>query len=341
MVLINIVSAAGSGSHCKSTTIVDGLINFVHIRVVVAMDLVTQGVHYYPYYRLDMFYEGDSRLDDVKGLGARYRLLLIRSGAGTMRVNDRRFPLHAQAVYCFNEQEQVELLAGTEMSALILYLHPNVINQKLSFDLSGSEDLSITDGQDKWCLKPFFERTGTYYGCIPLDSTLVRYAERILEDIGYNLHHQPDNSWPCRSRSLLLELLFLIGRAYQRGELGPPSTVDGLTDGMEEVLVYLHSGYAEKIRLEDIARKFNTNKTTLNQKFRMCTGLSIMAYLNDYRMQMASAMLRNTTLSREEIASRVGFKDSAHFNRSFSKHSGYSPSAYRSQFCWMLNRTRE
>jgi len=302
------------------------------------MNLTTFGIRFYPQYRLDMAYGGHSRTADIGGLGARYRLLLILWGTGILRVDDRRVPLHAHTVYCFNEKEAVELLGGTEITALSLYFHPNVINQKLTFELSGGENLSMTDAQDRWCLKPFGERSSAYYGCIPLDPALSRHAERILEDIGDNLQNQPDNSWPCRSRSLLLELLFLVGRAYQRGETGPQSIPEALVDGMEEVLLYLHSNYESKLRLEDIARKFNTNKTTLNQKFKMCTGYSIMVYLNDLRMQMASSMLRNTLLSRDEIASKVGFKDSAHFNRSFSKHTGYSPSAYRSEYCWMLNR---
>jgi len=302
------------------------------------MELTTQGIVFYPQFRLDMVYDGSGSMDRIGGIGTRYRLLLIRSGAGILRINDRRFPLHAQAVYCFNELEDFELLDGTGVSALFLYFHPNVINRRLTFDLNSGwgTDLSVTDGQDRWCLKPFGERTAAYYGCISLDPALSRHAERILEDIGFNLRNQPDNGWPCRSRSLLLELLFTVGRAYLRGETGPRSIPDALTDEMEEVLLYLHCNYGAKLKLEDIARTFNTNKTTLNQKFKMCTGYSIMAYLNEYRMQMASSMLRNTLLSRDEISSRVGFKDSAHFNRSFSKYIGYSPSAYRSEFCWML-----
>ncbi|WP_276353052.1 helix-turn-helix transcriptional regulator [Cohnella caldifontis] len=300
------------------------------------MEMSTIGTRFYPQFRLDMVYAGRGNMEEVGGYGNRYRLLLIQSGAGVVRVNDRRFPLQPQAVYCFREREDVELLDGTGISALSLYFHPNVINRKLTFDRSGGGDLSLTDGQDQWCLKPFDERTEAYYGCIPLDPALSRHAERILEDIGFNLQHQPDNSWPCRSRSLLLELLFLVGRAYQRGETGPQGIPDAAADGMEDVLLYLHVHYGSKLKLEDIARKFNTNKTTLNQKFKAYTGYSIVAYLNGFRMQMASSMLRNTTLSRDEIASRVGFKDSAHFNRSFSKHIGYSPSAYRSEFCWML-----
>lgn len=300
------------------------------------MELTTCGVTFYPQYRLDMAYVDRHSTEDIGGRGDRYRLLLVLRGTGILRVNDRRVPLYAHAVYCFNEQENIELLGGADLSVQCLYFHPNVINRRLTFELSGGDDLSMTDAQDRWCLKPFGERSGDYYGCIPLDPVLSRHAETIMEEIGHNLRLQPDNGWPCRSRSLLLELLFSLGRAYQRGETGPQSIPEATVDGMEEILLYLHSNYASKLRLEDIARRFKTNKTTLNQKFKMCTGSSIMVYLNDFRMQMASSMLRNTLLSRDEIASKVGFKDSAHFNRSFSKHSGYSPSAYRAEYCWML-----
>lgn len=46
-------------------------------------------------------------------------------------------------------------------------------------------------------------------------------------------------------------------------------------------------------------------------------------------MHEARIMLQNSTLSVEQIAGRLGYRDTAHFNRSFRQWVGHPPAAYR------------
>ena len=54
-------------------------------------------------------------------------------------------------------------------------------------------------------------------------------------------------------------------------------------------------------------------------------------YLNRFRIQQARELLFLSNETITQIATRVGFNDSAYFSRVFRKHTGQSPLDYRRQ----------
>jgi AraC family L-rhamnose operon regulatory protein RhaS len=135
-----------------------------------------------------------------------------------------------------------------------------------------------------------------------------------------------------------LELLFLVHSLYREPEITEIGVLSqaASTEGMSEVILYLHTHYHEKINLNDLARQFHTNRTTLTRQFREVTGLSVMTYLANLRVHLASLLLRNTTVSVSEVMQNVGFIDDTHFTRTFRKYTSSTPSEYRQNHCWML-----
>jgi AraC-like DNA-binding protein len=54
-----------------------------------------------------------------------------------------------------------------------------------------------------------------------------------------------------------------------------------------------------------------------------------MQYLTNWRMQVASAKLRDTSAKLMEVAQDVGYESEAAFSRAFKRLSGVSPGAWR------------
>ena len=150
------------------------------------------------------------------------------------------------------------------------------------------------------------------------------------------LEVQPDDQWPCRSRSYLMEMLFLLSRIYKQGIAPPELSLPSEDMSLQPIITHLYTHYRDKIKLEHLTKLFHTNKTTLNNRFRSSTGQSVMAYLGGIRMQIAASLLRNTLLPTGEIVSRIGMSDDAHFIRSFRIYAGCTPSEFRQLHCWML-----
>lgn len=54
-----------------------------------------------------------------------------------------------------------------------------------------------------------------------------------------------------------------------------------------------------------------------------------MHYLTQWRMQVASGMLRDTNAKLTEVAGSVGYDSEAAFSRAFKRVAGVSPGAWR------------
>lgn len=65
------------------------------------------------------------------------------------------------------------------------------------------------------------------------------------------------------------------------------------------------------------------------KEFKRHMGYSVMKYLTSVKLNYAKELLQNTELTTMEISSRIGFDSLSHFNHSFKKHFGYTPSKVR------------
>ena len=94
----------------------------------------------------------------------------------------------------------------------------------------------------------------------------------------------------------------------------------------------MHTHYQEKITIAKLTREFHTNRTTLSKRFHEVTGMPVIAYLIQLRINLAAAMLRDTGLPITEVRQRVGFNDDSHFRRTFRKYLGMAPGEYRHEY---------
>ncbi|WP_256759424.1 helix-turn-helix transcriptional regulator [Cohnella sp. WQ 127256] len=306
------------------------------------VQLWTEGKTHHSGYRIGITYSAEETLcedDGEERIG--YRILLINEGVGVIHVGSTLYPIVAPGIYCFTDKEKVSFIAGAPLKVKSIRFSLNALNERLDSQLKGlpeGAEQTTTDFQDLWVLETFLERTEAYYGCLFLDPSVAKRAEEIIEEIGSNLSIQPDSFWPCRSRSYLMELLFMIRLIYQKSDFTPSAIPQAVSETIRPVIEYLHTHYKEKIKIENLTSAFHVNKTTLNDWFRKSTGLSVISYLGHIRMRMADPLLRNTTLPTTEIMERVGIRDDAHFIRKFRQYSGYSPAEYRTKYCWMLKK---
>ena len=63
--------------------------------------------------------------------------------------------------------------------------------------------------------------------------------------------------------------------------------------------------------------------------FKQSMGMGFIAYLNDFRLEIAARMLLSADANILEIASVCGFENLSYFNRSFKKKYGVAPGRFR------------
>lgn len=84
-----------------------------------------------------------------------------------------------------------------------------------------------------------------------------------------------------------------------------------------------------KLRLTDLAQRIGTNRTYLSQYFNQSAAHSFYAYVNEYRVECAKRLLRDTGYTLDVVASMSGFNSLSTFRRAFVQQVGVSPQQYR------------
>lgn len=100
-------------------------------------------------------------------------------------------------------------------------------------------------------------------------------------------------------------------------------------DLADQIKKYIYKRYAKKITLDLLAEKFGCCKATIMNSFKKKYGMTVIAYLNQVRLDHAEHLVRSTDMSFKEISYVCGFCDQNYFSKLFSERFGYSPTAFR------------
>ena len=277
---------------------------------------------------------------DYTRINDRFRIIFIESGAGVLCVNNNRILFNAPAIFCLNETEEVVLAENSSVLAFSVYFHPSTINSVLNFDnLRGDRSgMTATERNDCTCLSPFYSRSDKYHGQLSTGITVFKSIHHLFLSLENELKGQKDGYWPCRSRSYLIEILFMLQRVFLNPDIDKDKEIllNSISEFVGQIIIYLHTNYEKKITIEELSKLLSINRTSLNERFREETGMTAIAYLIDLRIRLACLILRDTLIPVSEIAERVGFNDTAHFTRTFVKLTGHSPSGYRQANSWQL-----
>jgi AraC family transcriptional regulator, transcriptional activator of pobA len=84
-----------------------------------------------------------------------------------------------------------------------------------------------------------------------------------------------------------------------------------------------------KLQAQHFAERLNLHPNYLNSVIKSKTGKTINEWIVVRTLSTARSLLKNTSLSVKEIAYRLGYSESTHFNRFFKKHQNATPIAYR------------
>lgn len=248
-----------------------------------------------------------------------FRIILVEAGTGILKVNNYSFVFMSPSVFCLNEKDIALLEKECDVKAQVIYFDPTIINS--SFTLEKVYNINnfdkFTNIQDYFYLNPFLnreEKTSFYF---EMGLIMFKRISQLYKMLYEETNPCKGEYWVCRSRSFFLEILFLIQYIYTNFEEEDRFHLPKTSNDLNEIILYLHTNYQNKITIEDLTKTFHINRTTLSEKFRTSTGMSIKDYLIKLRIKLSAVMLRDTMLPISEIMYRVGFNETTHFCRMF------------------------
>lgn len=97
----------------------------------------------------------------------------------------------------------------------------------------------------------------------------------------------------------------------------------------KQSLRYIQENYMKDVSLEQLARSANISKSECLRCFRETLQTTPYRYLMDYRLSIASRLLKETEKPVSLIAEETGFHQQSYFGKCFKEKMGCSPATYR------------
>ena len=161
----------------------------------------------------------------------------------------------------------------------------------------------------------------------PLLSTEKGNVRHLLEEIAED----------CRTFDPVSEMK-VIGELYklcaalmeQCAAAAPQDGRPRKENRLEDVFEYIFLNYSSPFTVEMAARMSGYSVGNFCRRFKLETGKTFHAYLNDHRLQKARLLLEETSFSIESVSYAVGFMETKTFCRLFKRQTGMTPTEYRS-----------
>lgn len=129
----------------------------------------------------------------------------------------------------------------------------------------------------------------------------------------------------------LMQMLIAIERNRNfsvAGRFAAPSTID---DKVKKIEIYISCNYNHDVNIDRLAKHVGMNRSSLCTMFKRHTGMTIVEYLLNHRIEVAKYLLTSTDESISSCCYGCGFNDVPHFNRTFKQIVGMTPGEYRAQ----------
>ena len=221
------------------------------------------------------------------------------------------------SIYTINKGDVVVILKGT--------IHRTSYNNEKSHERIDCKFRTEFLNADESLLRDF-ETAFAGSPVISLAPAQRDHIMHILKSIRAE-YENPDDMSDINARALIQCLMVFLIRLKRLQQ--SPAAFDPDDSLMQQAAHYIRANYAAPLTLESIAAQVNTSPTYFSKKFKRSTGFGCREYLVNVRLQEATKMLLQTSLSITDIALKCGFNSSNYFGDVFRKANGVSPAEYR------------
>ncbi|CAN5837455.1 N/A [soil metagenome] len=179
-------------------------------------------------------------------------------------------------------------------------------------------------------LLPFYLRPDRRPRVLPLPEEPGACAalHRLIE-CRFNEPDGPVQRAGCKA--FLLQVLFELARRFPVSERMHWEFLRQQQRSVQLKAVFDHvrEHYAERLAVADAAAMVGRSPPQFMKVFKRVAGMTLVAYVNHFRLASGARLLRETNLAIAEIATEVGFSDQSYFDKRFKRAFGRTPKEFR------------
>lgn len=271
----------------------------------------------------DRYKERDVQIDFIPHINFQnlttncLQLIFVTTGLVKGILNQRPVSLKAPVILFLTPNDTWQLTESRQPAAQAFRFQPDFFE---TVPYSKSQEYQIKTPQVMADLAHFTE------SAIPLNvfniqRPLFEKLHQAFFILGSEVFAQSDHLWVCRIKTYLIKILKVLA------DLHP----EHVTSKVDNVLDYIYANYDTKVTLDDLVTAAHLNRVSLNQQFNARVGMTAMAYLAHYRLEVADELLIHTRISLADIAAAVGYDYDTYFIKQFKQQRGISPTVFRQQ----------
>ena len=233
---------------------------------------------------------------------------LALEGSGQVRVGGQSFPIARGSLFFFNANEPHEIYASSQAGIRIAYLQ---VATSFCYEyVSSFRNLELLRND----LTAFLPH-GQHRELVAL---MVQAMMDYMSPIS-DFHGLRCICSICQLYSKLLEYV-----PYRQMEESAYLSKNKKMARLNRVTEYIDENYAEKITLEELARKEQVSVTYLSHFIRENLNMTFQEYISSVRFERALKLLRSSSMCLTDVSVVCGFSDVKYLTRMLESHFGMS-----------------
>ena len=232
-----------------------------------------------------------------------YEIELIVSGSGTHLLNGTAYPLHRGEMHLLRPTDFHELIVDELAEVHLIQIPESCLSEQIIQALCLHRGNLIAELSE-----PDF---------LPMDSLCSL------------LEAQKNTDGPYQAQLMESLLTSIILYFLRHVESGHPAQLP--SGRVRAIIAYMQAHFSEDIDLDHIAAQFYLNKNYLCSLFMNETGLTVLQYLRDLRLEHAAHLAMTTEMRSIDICEASGYRSVSNFLRDFKQKYRISPLLLRAR----------
>lgn len=158
------------------------------------------------------------------------------------------------------------------------------------------------------------------------DSAMISIIREIIGEL-----QTADAGYEFAIKAVTCKLLVQLIREYkdQHNSYRQYLRVRKKQAGFQQVFAYIDANFTHDLSTRDLADLQGVSSEHFCRSFKALTGMTVMNYINQMRVNLACELLHDESLSILAIATQVGFSSSPYFCKVFKEYMQRTPTEYR------------
>ncbi len=245
-------------------------------------------------------------------------LVIILKGTAIHEIDGQNFPVKAGDVFVISRNHEHQYI---DMHGLAL---ANILFDHDALMMDRWDIRALPGFHALFSLEPAFRAQHKFQSRLQLPASQQEQINQLVRNLTQEAELR-NPGYRVMATGLFMQLAVSLSRAYSAEPT--EESLDLLRIG--DAIAHIETCYADKITLDELARKSHLSQRHFCRVFQECIGRSPIDHLMHVRCQKAAELLKGTGRTITDIAFDCGFSDSNYFTRCFKKTMAMTPRQYR------------